>query len=311
MSSCDELTTGDPAVASLRVSDHRRGLLYGVLAYALWGIVAAYWKLLSHVDPVELLAHRAIWGMLVFAIIVIATRQVQQLRDAFRDPRVVGTMALSASLLAVNWGVFVWATIRGHLLDASLGYFINPLVSIALGMVFLRERLRPLQWVAIGLAGTGVALLAWRTHHLPWVALALAFTFGLYGLVRKTAKVDALVGSTIETVLMVPIALIYLIATRPGSFVHADVQTQLLLIGTGAITAVPLVLFTSAARRLPLSTVGFLQYLAPTGQFLLAVIAFGEPVPLERLAAFIVIWAGLAVFSFDLGRRHWRATTEP
>lgn len=311
MSSCDELTTGDPAVASLRVADRRRGLLYGVLAYALWGIVAAYWKLLSHVDPVELLAHRAIWGMLVFAIIVIATRQVQQLRDAFRDPRVVGTMALSASLLAVNWGVFVWATIRGHLLDASLGYFINPLVSIALGMVFLRERLRPLQWVAIGLAGTGVALLAWRTHHLPWVALALAFTFGLYGLVRKTAKVDALVGSTIETVLMVPIALIYLIATRPGSFVHADVQTQLLLIGTGAITAVPLVLFTSAARRLPLSTVGFLQYLAPTGQFLLAVIAFGEPVPLERLAAFIVIWAGLAVFSFDLGRRHWRATTEP
>jgi chloramphenicol-sensitive protein RarD len=309
MSSYDELTTGNRPSASMRVIDHRRGLLYGVLAYALWGIVAVYWKALSHVDPVKLLAHRAIWGMLVFAIIVIATHQVQQLRDAFRDMRVVGTMALSASLLAINWGIFVWATIRGRLLEASLGYFINPLVSIALGMVFLRERMRPLQWIAIALAAIGVVLLAWRAHHLPWVALSLAFTFGLYGLVRKTAKVDALIGSTIETVLMVPIAVAYLIATRPGYFFHSDVSTHLLLIGTGAITAVPLVLFTSAARRLPLSTVGFLQYLAPTGQFLLAVLAFGEPVPLERLAAFAVIWTGLAVFTLDLTRRRLRPNT--
>jgi len=283
-------------------SPYRVGLLQGVLAYGLWGVVAAYWKLLKHVDAVEVIAHRAIWGLGSFLIIVLVGRQWRALVTAIRDPKVVGVMALSSLLLAINWVVFVGATTHGHLLDASLGYFINPLVSIALGTIVLRERLRRLQWIAILLAAIGVGLLTWRAGRVPWIALVLASTFGLYGLVRKTARVDALVGSTMETVLLAPIAAIYLIAIHGGVMQTADAATWALLVGTGVITAVPLVLFTSAARRLPLSTVGFLQYLAPTGQFLLAVLAFGEPLARDRLFAFMWIWAGLVVFSIDLVR---------
>lgn len=288
-------------MASLAVSERRLGLLHGVLAYALWGIVAAYWKLLAHVDPVELLAHRALWALGAFGLLAAFARRLGAVRAALTDPRTLGTMAASATLLAINWGTFVWATVRGHLLDASLGYFINPLISVALGTLLLRERLGRLQWIAIGLAAAGVGLLTWRAGKLPWIALVLAGSFGLYGLVRKTARVDALVGSTIETIVIAPVAAVYLTLV-PGT-ADADVPTYLLLAGTGVVTAVPLVMFASAARRLPLSTVGFLQYLAPTGQFLLAALAYGEPVPLDRLAAFVVIWTGLVVFSLDLWRR--------
>ena len=287
------------------MTEQRKGLLQGVLAYGLWGVIAAYWKLLDHVDPVELVAHRAVWGMLAFLALVVATGQLGAVRAALATPRTLGVMAVSGGLLAVNWSVFVWATNSGRLLDASLGYFINPLVSVALGTLVLRERLSRLAWIALGLAAIGVGILTWRAGQLPWVALALAGTFGLYGLVRKTAKVDALVGSTVETVLMVPVAVVYLaVISDHGAFGRVDAATHLLIMGTGVITAVPLVLFTSSARRLPLSTVGFLQYLAPTGQFLLAVGVYGEPLALDRLAAFAVIWAGLAVFSYDL----WRGT---
>jgi len=284
------------------VQSSRSGLLQGALAYGLWGLVAAYWKLLAHVSPVELIAHRAVWGLFTFVAITFALGQGPALRVALRDVRLVGVMFVSASLLAVNWGVFVAATVSGHLLDASLGYFINPLVSVALGTLVLRERLRRLQWIAIALATIGVVLLAWRVGHVPWISLLLAVTFGLYGLVRKTARVEALVGSTIETMLMAPVAAIYLGVLGGGVAAHTDASTMTLLVGTGVITAVPLVLFTSAARALPLSTVGFLQYLAPTGQFLLAVFAFGEPLARDRLLAFVWIWVGLVVFSIDLAR---------
>lgn len=285
----------------------RRGLLQGFIAYGLWGVVAAYWKLLATVGPIELVAHRAVWGLVTFAVIVAATSQLGALRAALREARTIAVMAASGALLAINWAMFVWATISGHLLDASLGYFINPLVSVALGTIVLREKLSRLQWIAIGLAAVGVAILTWRAGQVPWIALLLASTFGLYGLVRKTAKVDALVGSTIETMLMVPIAVVYLIVIADhGALGHADARTTALLVGTGAITAVPLVLFTSAARRLPLSTIGFLQYLAPTGQFILAVTLFGEPLSLDRLAAFVVIWAALGVFTLDLYRQATR-----
>jgi chloramphenicol-sensitive protein RarD len=284
-------------------SSSRVGLLQGVLAYGLWGIVAAYWKLLKHVNAVEVIAHRAVWGLGSFIIIVLVARQWRPLVDALRTPKTVAVMALSSLLLAVNWVVFVGATTHGHLLDASLGYFINPLVSIALGTLVLRERLRRLQWIAIALAAIGVGLLTWRAGRVPWIALVLAGTWGLYGLVRKTARVDALVGSTIETILLAPIAVVYLIVIDGGVMPTASGSTIALLVGTGVVTVVPLVLFTSAARRLPLSTVGFLQYLAPTGQFLLAVLAFGEPLAHDRLLAFAWIWAGLAAFSIDLFRQ--------
>jgi len=285
-------------------NDLRRGLLQGALAYGLWGVVPAYWKALAGVHPIELIAHRAVWGLGAFAVIVAITGQLGALRAALRDAGTIGVMALSGALLAVNWALFVWATLSGHLLDASLGYFINPLVSVALGTVVLRERLSRLQWIAIGLAAIGVAILTWRAGRVPWVALVLAGTFGLYGLVRKTAKVPALIGSTIETVLMVPIAVTYLIVIADhGALGHVDASITALLVGTGIVTAVPLVLFTSAARRLPLSTVGFLQYLAPTGQFILAITVFDEPLAPDRLAAFAVIWVGLVAFTIDLWRR--------
>jgi len=278
-------------------------MLSGVLAYALWGILPAYWKQLSSVDAVELVVHRVVWGFGVFLLIVFATDEVAALRVALRDVRLLALLALSSLLLAINWGMFVWASINGHLLDASLGYFINPLFSVALGTLVLRERLRPLQKVAIGVATVGVALLAWRAGHVPWIALALAGTFASYGLVRKTANANALVGSTIETAIMAPVAIIYLcvIAERSGGAItHGGPSTIVLLVGTGIVTAVPLLLFTKAARSLPLSTVGFLQFLAPTCQFLLAVIVYNEPIDRLRFASFAPIWMGLILFSIDL-----------
>jgi chloramphenicol-sensitive protein RarD len=293
------------------VSPTRKGLLHGVIAYGLWGFVAAYWKLLSEVDAVELIAHRALWGLGAFLALAVTAGELPALVRALKTPRTLGVMALSATLLAINWSIFVWATISGHLLDASLGYFINPLISVALGTIVLRERLRQLQWIAIVLAASGVAVLTWRAGQVPWIALVLSTTFGAYGLVRKIAKVDALVGSTVETVIMVPIAIVYLLLHAGGELATGDATTIALLAGTGIVTAVPLIFFTSAARLLPLSTVGFLQYLAPTGQFLLAVLAFGEPLAHDKLAAFALIWIGLAAFSFDLWRESKSHVSQP
>lgn len=281
----------------------RVGLAQGALAYGLWGVLAAYWKLLHHVDPLEVVAHRAVWGLVAFAAIVVVAGQWSALARALRTPRAVAIMAVSGGLLAINWSMFIAATGSGHLLDVSLGYFISPLVSIALGTMVLRERLRRLQWVAIGFACAGVALVTWSAGQLPKIALALAVTFGLYGLVRKRAPVDALVGSTLETLLMAPIALGMIAVRSGGVIVDTDAQTAALLVGAGVVTAVPLVLFISATRRLPLSTVGFLQYLAPTGHFLLATLAFGESVHHDQVVAFALIWIGLAAFSIDLARR--------
>lgn len=283
--------------------DRRHGLAAGLAAYGLWGIVAGYWKLLAAVDAVEVLAHRALWGSLAFTALVAITGRWAVLRGALRDRRVVVAMVGSAALLAINWGVFVWSTVTGHLLEASLGYFINPLISVALGTLVLGERLRRLQWTACALAAIGVAILTVRAGSLPWISLVLALTFGAYGLVRKTAAVEAIVGSAIETFVMLPIAIGYLaVIANSGALGHAGPAIHALLVGAGVVTAVPLVLFTIAARRLPLSTVGFLQYLAPTGQFVLATAAFGEAISSEQLIAFSFIWVALAVFSIDLVR---------
>ena len=285
----------------------------GVIAYALWGFLPAYWKQLRSVDAVELVAHRVVWGFGVFLLIVWATNEVAALRAALRDRRLLALLALSSLLLAINWCAFVWASINGHMLDASLGYFINPLLSVALGTFVLRERLHPLQKAAIGIASFGVALLAWRAGHVPWLALVLAATFAGYGLVRKIANASALIGSTIETAIMAPIAILFLcIATRGGGAItHSDATTVVLLVGTGLVTAVPLLLFTKAARSLPLSTIGFLQFLAPTCQFLLAVVVYKEPIDRFRFASFAPIWFGLILFSIDLWVSRLGFATEP
>lgn len=285
------------------MSERQRGLVYGVLAYGLWGLAPAFWKQLAHVDAPELLAHRAVWGLVTFGLLVLVAGQRAVLMQAVRDRKLLGLMAVSGALLALNWGIFVWAAIRGHLLEASLGYFINPLISVAIGTLVLRERLTRLQWIAIALAAIGVGVLTWRAGRVPYISLLLAGTFGVYGLIRKQAKVDALVGSAIETAMLVPVAIAYLVIDRAhGVLGHGTVGDHLLVISTGVVTAVPLILFTSAARRLPLSTVGFLQYLAPTGQFLLAVLAYGEPLAHEKLVAFGFIWVALVVFSINLVR---------
>jgi chloramphenicol-sensitive protein RarD len=292
----------------------RRGLTYAVAVYVLWGIVPVFWKQLAGIDPVEVLAHRVGWGLVTFALIVPLAGAGPALRVAMRDRRTLGVMALSGTLLAINWGVFVGSVATGHLLESSLGYFINPLVSVGLGMVVLGERMRRLQWIAIAFAIAGVVLMTWYAGQIPWISLVLAATFGSYGLVRKVARVDSLVGSTLETAMLAPIAAGYLalLALRGGgSLGHADATTHVLLIATGVITVGPLLLFTSAARRLPLSTVGFIQYLAPTGQFLLAVLVYDEPFSSQKLLAFGLIWAGLAVFSLDLLRARSALPRQP
>lgn len=285
------------------VTESRRGLAHGIAAYALWGMAPLFWRLVRQVSPVEILAHRVIWGVVTFGVLVGLVGAAPAVRAAFRDRRTVAAMALSGTLVILNWGAFVIAIETDHLLDASLGYFINPLISVALGMLVLRERLRPLQWLAIGLAIIGVAVLTWRIGRVPWISIIVATSFGAYGLVRKLARVESLAGSTVETALLTPIAVAYLaiLAARgDGQLGHASTGTQLLLLSTGVVTAAPLLLFTSAARRLPLSSVGFLQYLAPTMQFVLAITVLGEPFSRDQLIAFSFIWLGLAVFSVDL-----------
>jgi len=288
------------------VSKSRRGLAHGITAYALWGVAPLFWKQLVDVSPTEILAHRVVWGVLTFAAIVWIVGVGADVRAAFRDMRTVAAMALSGTLVVINWGAFVVAVETDHLLDASLGYFINPLISVALGMLVLRERLRALQWWAIGFAVVGVVVLTWRIGRVPWISIVVATSFGAYGLVRKLARVESLAGSTVETALLTPIALGYLAILAvcgEGELGHASTSTQLLLLSTGVVTAAPLLLFTSAARRLPLSTVGFLQYLAPTTQFVLALALYHEPFNRHQLIAFGFIWLGLIAFSIDLARQ--------
>jgi chloramphenicol-sensitive protein RarD len=307
---CEPARTG--RAIPRRVSDSRRGLVHGIAAYFLWGIAPMFWKLLRDVSWVEILAHRVVWGVIALGMIAAVVGAGPRVRAAARDRGTLAAMALSGVMLVANWGTFIWAVAHGHILDASLGYFIIPLISVGLGMLVLGERLRRLQWIAIGAAATGVALQTWYAGGLPWISLVVAASFGIYGLIRKVARVDSLVGSTLETALLVPVAAAYLaiLALRGGGQLghgHAVLGTQLLLLSTGAVTAVPLLLFNSAARRLPLSTLGFLQYLGPTCQFILAIAVYGEPFAAVQLIAFGLIWLGLAVFSADLVRARGRA----
>lgn len=296
------------------MNDTRRGILHGALAYGMWGIVPAFWKLFAGISPVELLGHRVVWGLATLIVLVVASGRLAATRAALADRRVLLAMAGSSLLLSINWGTFVYSVSANRLLEASLGYFINPLVSVALGVAVLGEALRRPQKIAIALAAVGVIALTIHHGQPPYLALVLAGSFGFYGLVRKTAKVESLAGTTLETALVTPLAILVLggLALRgEGALGHSSLGIHLLLVSTGVVTAVPLLLFTSAARRLPLSTVGFLQYLAPTGQFLLAVLVYDEPFSATTLGAFAVIWAALAVFSFDAWRQSQRPASPP
>lgn len=276
------------------------GLVFGVLAYGAWGLGPLYWRQLAHVAPLTVLAHRIVWAALLVLTLVALRGRGGQLREALQLRRVRPLIA-SGLLIATNWFVFIYAVGSGHIVEASLGYFVNPLLSVALGTLVLGERLRRLQWLAVVLAGCGVTVLTLASGHFPWLGLALALTFALYGLIRKVAAVEALPGSAVELTLLWPLGLIYAFShPPPGRLGSLDVWTVLFLVGAGAMTALPLLWFTLAARRLRLSTVGFLQYLAPTGQFLIGVLVYGETVTAAELRGFILVWSALALFSYAM-----------
>jgi chloramphenicol-sensitive protein RarD len=276
-----------------------KGIWYGIGAYLLWGSFPIYWKWLKTVPAIQLISHRIIWSFVLLALILFVTRQWKAFRAAARQRRVVLIYLASAVLLSINWLTYVWAVNAGFVVETSLGYFINPLLSVLLGVVFLREKLRPWQWVPIGLAAIGVIYVAWSYGQFPWIALTLAFSFGIYGLVKKTAPLGSLFGLTLETgLLFLPAIgfLVYLEMLGQGAFLHAGSLKDMLMVGAGAVTTIPLLLFASAVQRIPLSMVGVLQYITPTMQFLFGVLVYHEPFNHSHLIGFCIVWLALIIF---------------
>jgi chloramphenicol-sensitive protein RarD len=286
----------------------RTGMLYAATAYILWGLFPLYFKALQDIPPAEIMMHRMVWSLLFMVCVLAWRKQWSWIRKVLRQPKVLAGFAASAVILSTNWFIYIWAVNSGRVIDASLGYFINPLVNVLLGFVVLRERLRPGQWAAVGLAACGVAWLTWQGGQLPWIGLMLAASFGTYGLLRKTAALGALEGLSLETLLLFPFALGYLIAlTLEGrnAFLAATASSQWLLVAAGPITAIPLLLFAAGARRIPLSVLGLLQYLGPTLQLLLGVCLYHEPFSGARLAGFAAVWGALAVYSLESLWQAW------
>ena len=286
-----------------RSGEERRGALYGAAAYGLWGLFPLYWPLLEPSGSLEVLAHRVLWSLVFVAVLLLALRKGPAVRAALSDRRQVLRLAAAAVAVAVNWGAYIYGVTSGHVVETSLGYFINPLVTVLLGVFVLGERLRPVQWGALGLAGLAVVVLSVEGGRPPYLALLLAFSFGAYGLLKKTAQVAPVEGLGIETAVLAPVAAVYLFvlgASGGSTFGHQGWGHAVLLALAGLITAVPLLLFGSAAQRVPMVTLGLLQYLAPTIQFLLGVLLLHEPMGLPKLLGFVLVWAALAVFTYDL-----------
>ena len=284
------------------MSSNRTGMLYAFLAYAIWGLFPLYFKQLHGVNAFEVIAHRTLWSLVVLLCILTVLRRWAWLGAALKNPRLLASFALSALLLSTNWVIYVWAVQNGHVVESSLGYFINPLVSVALGYAVLRERPRPLQWAALALAAAGVLWLTVSAGRLPWIALALAFSFGLYGLMRKTAALGALEGLTLETMVLAPIAGIALAlwtAHGESAFVTATPTVIVWLLLAGPITAIPLLMFAAGARRITLTMLGLMQYIAPTLQFSIGVWVYGEPLDGSKLIGFAIIWTALAAYSLE------------
>jgi len=279
-----------------------KGTVYAIAAYLLYGFYPVYWKLLSQIPALQLLAHRILWSFLLLFLGILALRQGKVFRRAALRRRVLGIYGLAAILIAVNWLTYVWAVGAGHIVETSLGYFICPLVSVLLGVIFLGERLRPLQWITIAMASAGVLYLTFGYGTLPWIALILAFSFGLYGFVKKTAPLGPLYGLTLETgILFLPAAafLLYSGLAGQGAFLPRDLRTDLLLVAAGIVTVAPLLFFASAVQRTALSTVGVLLYINPSIQFLLGVFLYHEPFNQARLIGFGIVWAALILFVLD------------
>lgn len=299
------------------------GVIYALLAYGLWGFSPIYFKAIHYVPALDVLGHRVIWSALLLAALLGLRRRLGEMFELLRDFARLRWLLVSALLISANWGVYIYSVQSGRILEASLGYYINPLVSVFLGMLFLKETLRPWQWVAIALAAAGTLNMVFSLGVVPWLSLFLAFSFGFYGLVRKAAPVPPLLGLFVETLLVAPVALAYLgwlNARGQGAFGSVDLYTDLMLASASLVTALPLLWFTNAAKRLRLSTVGMFQYIAPTVQFFLAVFAYGEIFTTAHAVTFGLIWFALSLYTFDVvrvQRRSWawrrteRTVSEP
>ena len=291
------------------MDERRLGVLAGLGAYSLWGLFPLYFPLLEPAGGLEIVAHRVLWSLVFIALLLTVLRNWSQVRALVTDWRRLLVLAGAAFLIAVNWVVFVYGVNSGQVVETSLGYFINPLVSVLLGVVVFSERLRPVQWVAVGIAAVAVAVLTIDYGRPPWIALTLAATFALYGVMKKLVRVEAAPGLFVETALVAIPAVVVLAVLHSGgdgTFGNVGVGHTLLLVSSGVATAIPLLLFAAAARRIPLSTVGLLQYLTPLMQLAIGVFVYDEPMPPARLAGFVIVWVALAVFTAD-SLRHARA----
>ncbi|QNM95384.1 EamA family transporter RarD [Chitinimonas koreensis] len=287
----------------------RTGILFASAAYFIWGLLPLYLRALKHVPAMEILLHRMIWSLVFLAVILAVKKHWAWLKPALSDRRVMGRFLASAAVLSVNWFIYIWAVNAGRVVDASLGYFINPLVNVMFGYVLLHERLRPAQWAAISVAALGVLWLTVQAGQLPWIGLLLAASFGTYGFLRKTAPLGALEGLSIETLLLTPFALAWLgwlTSQGQSAFVNGDAHTHWLLIAAGPITAIPLLLFAAGARRIPMTLLGLLQYIGPTLQMGLGVFLWHEPFSQAKLIGFALIWSALVLYTLEnfwVGRR--------
>ncbi|WP_299371467.1 EamA family transporter RarD [uncultured Tateyamaria sp.] len=290
--------------------DTPQGLGFALSAYFLWGFLPLYMKMLSHIGPAEVVAHRIIWSVPIAAVLLIALRRTGDLMAALRNPRMLAMGCVTAALITVNWGIYVWAITSGHTLDAALGYYINPLFSVALGALLLRERLTRAQLVAIGLAACAVAVLTISAGVVPWAALGLTVSWGFYALAKKQLPIGPNQGFLLEVLILLIPALAYvtwLSVSGQGTFMVGDAATNWLLLGCGAVTAIPLILYANGAKGLRLTTIAILQYIAPTMIFLCAVVVFKEPFGQARMIAFPMIWAALVIYSVSMLREMRRA----
>jgi len=312
--------SGNNSSAPLASPDEMRGISAALGAFVLWGVAPIYFKWISHISPLEVISHRIIWSVIFVLTLVVLTQKTAQFVAIFKDRRRLTVFAATTIIIGGNWLVFIWAIANDRILEASLGYYINPLVNILLGMIFLQERLNRWQTVSVLLAVAAVAMLTIQAGYLPWVSLFLAFSFGFYALLRKQTQVDSAVGLAVETSLLFPFALGFLLyitftpieaPLAPGTITKGfdhELLSMLLLIGTGIVTAMPLMLFATAARYLKLTTIGIMQYLAPTMHVVIAVYIYNEPFDESRLFAFGLIWIGLIIYSIDGYRNRKRAS---
>src|SRR6202142_2004772 len=294
--------------------EKNKGVLYAIAAYLMWGLFPLYWKQLETISALQLIGHRIGWSFILLILFVLLTRQWKSFRSVAFTAKTIRIYLIAAVLISVNWFTYVWAVNHNFVVESSLGYYINPLFSVLLGVIFFRERLRFIQWIPIALAAIGVIYLTVTYGSLPWIALTLAFSFGLYGMVKKTAPLNSLHGLTLETGLLFLPALAYLIfceTTGQGAFLHSGPLKDWMMVGAGLVTTIPLLLFSAAVPRVPLTTIGILQYINPTMQFLLGVLVYKEPFTHDRLIGFGLVWVGLIFFWVEGLYSRRRLSTEP